>query len=446
MRKFVRLAVAVSSLGLGLPVAAQQAAHPPAEDALGALDRPVDDGAGAYRTEAGDVVTVLSFGHGDGAVRFLTDWTLGLRGPLVEGEDGGLRLRTEPESPFQRRVDVSFEGAGDARTLVVRVDGAPVRRATRVPLALEEVRFASEDRELAGTVVRPLAGSDAPGVVFVHGSGPATRHDYMEWSWFFAARGVAALMYDKQGAGESTGDWEEARFDDLAADAAAAVRFLRARPGVDAARVGLSGGSQGGWVAPLAAARLDTPPAFLIVTGGGPVTPREQERYRRMELVRARVDDPAVLARAERALDCYLEFVGSLGERCGEDLRAFVAAHAEEPWFRDDVGGPRRDPLTNPWPAGRTRFARELDFDPRPSYRALAIPVMAVLGTAEQTFPVELAIRRFESLVARDRLAIHQVDGADHGLFLEATEGSTRHQSPAAMEAMTRWIAEVTAR
>jgi pimeloyl-ACP methyl ester carboxylesterase len=67
--------------------------------------------------------------------------------------------------------------------------------------------------------------------------------------------------------------------DDLAADAAAALDFLRAHPGVRAGAAGLFGHSEGGWVVLRAAsARGDVP---WVVTSSCPgVTPAVQETVR----------------------------------------------------------------------------------------------------------------------------------------------------------------------
>ncbi len=405
---------------------------------------PLQDWFGAFRTVDGGVLTLLKLGRGHDAGILFTDFARGYRGIVDRSGDRRLTLRLESPSPFEKEVVLSLRLDGSDPTLDLSVDGEPRSSARKVPLDVTDVRFEQADHELAGTVVSPTGGSGRPGVVFIHGSGPATRHDYYEWSYFFAAHGIASLMYDKQGAGESTGDWENALFAELAADAAAAVRFLRTFPGVDPGKVGLSGGSQGGWVAPMAARVPEEPIAFLEVTGGGPVTPREQERFRRLALVRARDLPATTLETAGTVLDCYLDFVGSLGVECAGDLRRYVLEYGEEDWYLEDVGGPRRDPLAYPWPTGRKRFARELDFDPRPLYESLAIPVLVVLGRAEQTFPIDLTLERVQRLVPGELLSVELIDDADHGLFVDASSASPRHQSAVAMSRLADWILTVT--
>jgi dipeptidyl aminopeptidase/acylaminoacyl peptidase len=95
--------------------------------------------------------------------------------------------------------------------------------------------------------------------VIVPGSVPAHRDTYDLWAYFFASRGFAVLTYDKRGVGSSTGTYVRAATDEnlrnLANDALAGVEWLRTRPNIDRKRIGLSGGSQAGWVIELAASQ-----------------------------------------------------------------------------------------------------------------------------------------------------------------------------------------------
>ena len=90
---------------------------------------------------------------------------------------------------------------------------------------------------------------------------------------------MASLTYDKRGTGASSGDWRHASFSDLVHDVVAAVRFLQRRSDVDASRIGLMGSSQGGWIAPMAAAELPGL-RFVVVKSTAAVTPEAQELAR----------------------------------------------------------------------------------------------------------------------------------------------------------------------
>ena len=79
------------------------------------------------------------------------------------------------------------------------------------------------------------------------------------------AENVGAFVYDKRGTGGSAGKYTQ-DFDTLADDAVAAMREAKRIAGTRCARIGYQGGSQGGWVAPIAATRA--PVDFVIVSFG----------------------------------------------------------------------------------------------------------------------------------------------------------------------------------
>ena len=110
-------------------------------------------------------------------------------------------------------------------------------------------------------------------VVFIHGSGKQTRD--MGWAKRFASEGIAALVYDKRGAGRSGGEYEgeqsvsEKNIALLADDAASALKKLWSHPSLKGTRVGFAGISQAGWIGPVAAEKSDL--AKFLVLWSGPV-------------------------------------------------------------------------------------------------------------------------------------------------------------------------------
>jgi len=118
-------------------------------------------------------------------------------------------------------------------------EGGQVRLARRRAFVEQDVVVESGGVRLAGTLTLPDGPSPHPAhpaVILLHGGGPQSR-DFYWVAPFFARLGVAVLAYDKRGVGGSTGDWRTASTADLAADALAAVDFLRSRPGIDPQRV-----------------------------------------------------------------------------------------------------------------------------------------------------------------------------------------------------------------
>ncbi|RSM82046.1 alpha/beta hydrolase [Amycolatopsis sp. WAC 01375] len=139
----------------------------------------------------------------------------------------------------------------------------------------DDVTFTSHGVTLHGTVVAPEGDGPAPGIVMVHGSGEHDRDDYRTEAEAFAKAGIATLIYDKRTEGYSL---FERDYSVLADDALAAVQALRSRPGVDPARVGVWGLSEGGWVAPLAASKSKDV-AFAVTVGANGVSPDRQQSW-----------------------------------------------------------------------------------------------------------------------------------------------------------------------
>src|SRR6266511_2394096 len=92
---------------------------------------------------------------------------------------------------------------------------------------------------------------------FVTGSDPDTREAWQFEARALAAHGIASLLYDKRGVGESGGASHDlASWDDLAGDVEGAVTYLRTRSDlIDPRRIGLLGQSQGTWIIAKVAAR-----------------------------------------------------------------------------------------------------------------------------------------------------------------------------------------------
>ena len=195
---------------------------------------------GTYEFEAGHRVTIGisdEFGH---ALMWLDLKTLEV-GLLVPDSAG--RFRDSNDASMAFTFEAGVDGAGDVLLLT---RGDDVARAIRVePHRRERVAFTSEGRTLHGNLYLPAAAGRHPVVVFAHGSGPSTR-GVGPFTTFFLQRGIGVLSFDKQGAGESEGDWRTASFDSLTNDVLAGVAFLKAQSDVDGSHFGISGSSQGG--------------------------------------------------------------------------------------------------------------------------------------------------------------------------------------------------------
>lgn len=149
---------------------------------------------------------------------------------------------------------------------------------------------ATESCDLGGTLSLPVGEEQVPGVVIVHGSGPADRDGtfgpnkpYKELAWGLASRGVAVLRYDKR-TNACDVDLSDVTVDDVTTDdAVTALQRLRAQGRVAPDSVFVVGHSLGGALAPRIAAR-DRRLAGAVMLAPGPARPMaeailDQERY-----------------------------------------------------------------------------------------------------------------------------------------------------------------------
>jgi pimeloyl-ACP methyl ester carboxylesterase len=296
-----------------------------------------------------------------------------------------------------------------------------------------DVSFENQGTRLAGVVRRPEGDGPHPAVAFVDGSGPAERDSWDEEAEALARAGFASLAWDKPGCGDSGGDWRDQGLEDRALEALAAVGCLQATAGVDPRRVALLGGSQGGWVGPLAASMSPDVAAVISLSGSG-VSPYEQEAYRVERLLR----DAGV---ADGQVAEALAFFHRRAERFrrGDDLEAVLAeqlGHKDAPWY---------PVLGDDGVVEHLAFmARIYFYDPAPALEKLRCPVLAIWGERDLYVPVAASAERFAAALGRagnGSFRLEVVPHADHGLRLPAGGGAERGpRIPDLMDMVVAWL------
>jgi uncharacterized protein len=251
-----------------------------------------------------------------------------------------------------------------------------------------DVRFTCAGAAIAGTIALPKGRRPHPAVVWVHGSGRSERLRYKGTPMIHAmvAAGVAVLSYDKRGVGESGGaccPGDKGHFNLMAADAVGAVNALRSRPEIDRAHIGLIGGSQAGWIIPLAAARSSHEVAFIALVDAPVVSFGEEELYS------DKTGDSGPLGKVERAVIT--------------------------------VGG-----LRHPGPSG---------FNPQAPLRQLTIPGIWLYGGQDQSQPTADDLKVLARLKAQGKnFTVVVYPQAGHGLL------DFPPTDPRALPAVVQWI------
>lgn len=216
-----------------------------------------------------------------GAALVVTDFETGALRPLYPLAADRFLVGAARGVGAPPMAQITFESvAGVARLRWQSLDAVTftpsggVAAADQLPVRTETARYPSGvNTTLVGRFSLPPGAGPFPAFVLVHGSEPGTRDGFgaQLMRHYLASRGIALLSYDKRGVGDSDGVYresaDEANLRQLAADALAGVAWLRGRPEVDPARIGLVGGSQAGWVIPLAAEAAPEVALFVILSG-----------------------------------------------------------------------------------------------------------------------------------------------------------------------------------
>lgn len=241
----------------------------------------------------------------------------------------------------------------------------------------ETVTFASGDITLSGSLILPVSEAPVPGVVMVHGSGRATGDQYRPLADRVAAYGIAVLVYDKRGVGDSEGTFpdvgissSERNLGVLADDALAGVAYLESRAEVNHEAIGLIGPSQAGWIIPLAASQSEDV-AFMVNIVGPTVTVGEEMYY---------------------------------SDLTGEKTGGTTLTNEEIAQKLDEYPGP-------------------YGFDPLPVLQTVTIPGLWVLGGKDRSIPTAETVAILEDLVEQGKdFTIQLYPEGDHGLMNQETK------------------------
>jgi uncharacterized protein len=244
---------------------------------------------------------------------------------------------------------------------------------------MQELRVERDGATLAASY--SPAGSTA--VVAVHGASEGTRDWYLyrHLHDVLPPAGIGVVTFDRRGDGESTGTPSRGHFGIQADDA------LAVADAAGAERIGLWGISQGGWVAPLAAARSDRV-AFLVLLASTGVTPAEQMRYAVAEQIRRGGFDEEAVTHAgslQARAEAWIR-----GEEVG-DLNAELAAAAREPWWPLAFLPEGLPPEPESAPI-RREVADEMFFEPEPVFAAVRVPTLLFYGDDDSWTPVQPSI------------------------------------------------------
>lgn len=340
----------------------------------------LSDRAGVYAGD-GQMIAFNVRQAGPQAMLQYTDVQGGAARLLIEDEDGVFNAGAMLLPDGEAAIEIRFSRGS---VQVCEAGDEACQHGERVPIRRQDVEIRSADLVLHGTVWLPPDDGRHAAIVIAQGSEEGDRNGIDPIPQVFAAAGYAVLSYDKRGVGDSTGDWQSAGIEDLAADFLAAVELMARHPSVDARRIGYLGFSEGGWV--VAEASRHRPPAVLIALSGGAGTKGESYIYKNRRV---------------------LEEQGLSGEELSTALQSSVD-EVEAAQMRSERGE-------------GSGFDRRISYDPRSAWRTANFPVLWIGGAYDVLQDQEAAGAELDGLLQESGNSDHRVvllPRANHALFV----------------------------
>ena len=331
------------------------------------------------------------------------------------------------------------------------------------PYREEEVSYENTGAgiTLAGTLTLPQGEGPFPAVLLITGSGAQNRDEtifnhkpFLVIADHLTRRGIAVLRVDDRGVGGTTGNLGESTTDDLAGDVLTGVSLLKDHKQIDPGRIGLIGHSEGGIIAPMAAARSEDV-AFIVLLAGTGLT-GEEILYMQSDLI-ARAEG-ASEEDIQKSLDQAKRIYSIL--KSGQDKQAMkeairrmfeedMAKLSEEERKKEELSEEEIEAqlkqILSDW------FLYFLTYDPRPVLHDVHCPVLALNGEKDlQVPPKENLAEIGKALKAggNSDVTLKEMPGLNH-LFQTAETGSVSEYgkieetvSPAVLQLMGDWILE----
>ena len=326
--------------------------------------------------------------------------------------------------------------------------------ATPLPYREELVTFgnpAAAAVRLAGTLTLPQGTKRSAAIVLIAGSGTNDRNEEIAGHKLalvladaLTRQGYAVLRYDKRGVAKSTGDYSSATTLDFASDVTAAVAYLRRRPDIDIAKVGLIGHSEGGTIAAIVGAK-DPSLAFIVMMAGfalpGKVLVAEQIR-------RIAITDGQPREAATRTFN--------LNRRLYDVIAASKDQNEAEARVRKLLTSANPKPTEAEFDQAilftklpYMRFI--LAYDPAAALSEVRVPVLALSGSKDLVVPPDLNLPALRKALTHDQdVTVVEMPGLNH-LFQHAETGSPREfveieetLAPELLSLISHWIVEHT--
>ena len=376
----------------------------------------------------------------------------------VVAEPGAVRFTVpELDAGFTGRLNEAADTViGDftrsGRTYPLSLTRQPVAAPARpqepeppYPYPSEDVTYRSGDITVAGTLTRPAGPGPYPAVVLAGGSGPQDRNEqiaghkpFLVLADTLTRAGYAVLRTDDRGVGGTGGNLDQTDYPALADDLAAGLAYLRDRPDIDRDRVGLLGHSEGGYLAPLVAARPENRVAFVILLAAPAVPGTEILDRQARDVFTQQGATP-------EQIDTHLAFLAdwTAALRAGQLTKGARLSETYNRTLPEElrVSSAAINNQNTPY------MAALVSYDPASALGALRMPVLACYGSKDVQVPADQNVAPMGELLAADPDAtVRVLAGLNHLMQPADTGRPAEYRSiettlaPELLDTVTGWL------
>ena len=316
------------------------------------------------------------------------------------------------------------------------------------PYREEEATFSNltVNVRLSGTLTVPAGAGPFPAVVLLSDSGLQDRDGTVgdfaplgQLADYLTRRGVAVLRFDDRGVGKSGGTPAVTTLD-LVSDAQAGLNFLRTRPEIDLAHLGLVGHGEGGNVALLAAAQ-PLPPAFVVALAAYGLPGRDIVVQQQATTLRTLGTETTQIEAATKRQQAMLEIIRQTTDNA--QAQAIVANMLKQNNGAIDNATAQSSAaeMTSP------RYRYFLAFNPLEKLSAVTCPVLLLNGTSDLTINADAnlsvlskGLSKNKAVVAKKLAGVNHLFQPDPSKWPILNGQPQPNFSPEAEDTIREWI------
>ena len=318
------------------------------------------------------------------------------------------------------------------------------------------------DIELAGTLTTPRGDGPFPVVLLISGSGAQDRDGaifnhkpFLVISDYLTRQGIAVLRVDDRGVGGSGGNVSQSTSEDFAGDVLAGIEFLKTRPKIDKTKIGLIGHSEGGIIAPMAAAQSKDVAYIVLMAGTG--LPGDKILYLQAALIAktAGATDEAIAENRAQQEQLFAvlktekdDSVAAikLKEVIKKSIENLTEEQKKQAGDVESIADGQVKQINTPW------FRFFLTYDPKTALKKVTCPVLAINGSKDLQVPPKENLQAIEQTLkaaGNENVTIKELPDLNH-LFQTSETGSPTEYSkieetiaPVALQIIGDWILEI---